>query len=148
MTVSVPRTAIIIGPTAGGKTALAVACATLFAHRTNARAEIISADSMLVYRGLDIGSAKPTPDEMGGVPHHLIDICDPTQSFTVQEWLERAEATITAIRGRGHWPIVVGGTHLYVKALLDGLFEGPSGRRSCHSRTSWRTRTRGASRSA
>lgn len=125
MTASVPRTAIIIGPTAGGKTALAVACAGLFAQRTGGRAEIISADSMLVYRGLDIGSAKPTMHEMGGVPHHLIDICDPTESFTVQEWLERAEATISNLRAQGRWPIVVGGTHLYVKALLDGLFDGP-----------------------
>lgn len=125
MTAPLPRTAIIIGPTAGGKTALAVECARLFASRAGAGAEIISADSMLVYRGLDIGSAKPTIQEMGGVQHHLIDICEPTDSFTVQEWLQRANAAMADIRARGCWPIVVGGTHLYVKALLDGLFDGP-----------------------
>lgn len=125
MTGVVPTTAIIIGPTAGGKTALAVACAKEFAQRSGRSAAIISADSMLVYRGLDIGSAKPTQAERGGIEHHLIDLCEPTESFTVQEWLDRAEETIASVRARGDWPIVVGGTHLYVKALLDGLFEGP-----------------------
>jgi tRNA dimethylallyltransferase len=123
------RFPIIIGPTAGGKTALAVDVAL----RVNAGAlggharfaEVISADSMLLYRGLDIGSAKPTMDERRGIPHHLIDVVDPTESFSVSQWLARAEACIGDIRARGGLPIVVGGTHLYVKALLDGLFEGP-----------------------
>ena len=120
-----PRTAIIIGPTAGGKTALAVESALLFTQETGRPAEVISADSMLIYRGLNIGSAKPSAAEMRGVPHHLIDLCEPTESFSVQQWLSLAEARIAEIRSRGGWAIVVGGTHLYVKALLDGLFEGP-----------------------
>lgn len=117
-------TPIIIGPTAGGKTALGVELA--LRHRARGgEAEIVSADSMLVYRGMDIGTAKPTSEERRGVVHHLIDVVEPTDSFSVKQWLTLAERTIAEIRSRGAWPIVVGGTHLYVKALLDGLFEGP-----------------------
>lgn len=125
MDVATPRTAIIIGPTAGGKTALAVAAAKLFEARAGRPAEIVSADSMLLYKCMDIGTAKPSLDERQGVPHHLIDVVEPTDSFSVQQWLSMAESCIADIRARGSWPIVVGGTHLYVKALLDGLFEGP-----------------------
>jgi tRNA dimethylallyltransferase len=115
---------IIVGPTAGGKTSLAVELA--LRHRARGgEAEIVSADSMLVYRGLDIGTAKPTIEERRGVVHHLIDVAEPTEAFSVKQWLTLAERTISEIRSRGGWPIVVGGTHLYVKALLDGLFEGP-----------------------
>jgi tRNA dimethylallyltransferase len=110
---------IIIGPTAGGKTALAVEVAQ------RAGGEVVSADSILIYRGLNIGSAKPTADEQRGIPHHLIDIAEPTDAFSVSDWLRRAEETIAGIRARGCLPVVVGGTHLYVKALLEGLFEGP-----------------------
>lgn len=112
-------------------------------------AEVVTADAFQVYCGLDIGTAKPTAVERGGIPHHLIDIVDPRtgksievvsgtsdhrrssmpaqvyEPFTVDRWLSRAEATITDLRSRGVLPIVVGGTHLYVKALLDGLFDGP-----------------------
>jgi tRNA dimethylallyltransferase len=88
-------------------------------------AEIISADAFLVYRGMDIGTAKPTLAERGGVPHHLIDIRDPREPFTVDTWLGLANQAIADCHARGVTPIVVGGTHLYVKALLDGLFEGP-----------------------
>ncbi len=87
--------------------------------------EIVTADAFQVYRGMDIGTAKPTPEERRGIPHHLIDIVEPTERFTVAQWLARAEAAITDIRSRGATPVVVGGTHLYIKALLDGLFEGP-----------------------
>lgn len=111
---------IIAGPTAGGKTALAVQLALRLAP-----AQVISADSMLLYRGMDIGTAKPTAEERRDVPHHLIDICDPADSFTVHDWLRAATAAIGSITSSGSRPIVAGGTHLYVKALLDGLFEGP-----------------------
>jgi tRNA dimethylallyltransferase len=80
---------------------------------------------MLVYRGLDVGTAKPTREERRDVAHHLIDVVEPTESFSVKQWLTLAERAIAEIRSRAAWPIVVGGTHLYVKALLDGLFEGP-----------------------
>lgn len=116
---------VIIGPTAGGKTALAVRVVQLLAEQHHTPGEVISADSVQLYRGLDIGSAKPTTDEQAGVPHHLIDIIDPGEPFTVHDWLERAEARIDDIRSRGRTPIVAGGTHLYIKALLDGLFQGP-----------------------
>lgn len=89
------------------------------------RAEIVSADSIQIFTGLDIGSAKPTPADQAKVPHHLIDIIEPEAEYSVHQWRCAAEAAITDIRARGGVPIVVGGTHLYVKALLDGLFEGP-----------------------
>ena len=117
---------MIAGPTAGGKTALAVAVAELFGRdAASPLAEVVSADSMLLYRGLDIGSAKPTPAERRGIPHHLIDVAEPTDRFTVHDWLAGAEAAIADLRSRGGVPVVVGGTHLYLKALLDGLFDGP-----------------------
>jgi tRNA dimethylallyltransferase len=127
MLVSSP-TPVIAGPTAGGKSDLAVALALHFRDRLGTPAEIITADSVQVYRGLDIGSAKPTAEERRGVPHHLIDIKDPDPgqpAFTVDEWLRLANLTIADLRARNIQPIVVGGTHLYIKALLDGLFEGP-----------------------
>lgn len=88
-------------------------------------AEIVTADAFQIFRGMDIGTAKPTQDEQAGVPHHLIDIVDPREAFTVAHWLSAANATIADIQSRGAVPIVVGGTHLYVKALLDGMFDGP-----------------------
>lgn len=113
-------TPIIAGPTAGGKTALAAELALRLGG------EVVSADSMLLYRGMDIGSAKPTAAERRGVVHHLIDVCDPRDRFTAHDWLTRARGAIDDVKGRGQTPVVVGGTHLYIKALLDGLFEGPS----------------------
>ena len=116
---------VIVGPTAGGKTGLSIA----LAHRLNADgqgpAEVVSADSMQIFRGMDVGTAKPTEDERDGIPHHLLDVVEPTESFSVDRWLTLAEAAIADIRARGGTPIVVGGTHLYTKALLEGLFEGP-----------------------
>lgn len=119
------RFPIIVGPTAGGKSALALATAHLLRERYGTQGEIVTADSIQVFRGLDIGSAKPMGGEMEGIPHHLIDLREPTERFSVHQWLELAEETIAAIRARGAVPIVVGGTHLYVKALVDGMFEGP-----------------------
>jgi tRNA dimethylallyltransferase len=121
----VQRFPIIIGPTAGGKTALGVATARAIERAGHGPAEVISADSMQIYRGMDIGSAKPTEAERAGVPHHLIGVVEPDEPFTVSDWLARAEAVIGDLRSRGGTPIVVGGTHLYIKALLEGLFEGP-----------------------
>ena len=118
------RFPIIIGPTAGGKSALALAVVGELRSRGSA-GELISADAFQVYRGMDIGTAKPTGTERARAAHHLIDLVEPTESFTVAQWLRLAEAAIANIRGRGAMPIVVGGTHLYGKALLDGLFEGP-----------------------
>ncbi len=116
---------VITGPTAGGKTALAVAIAHALRAR-GAPAEVVTADAFQIYRGMDIGTAKPTAEEQQGVPHHLIDLVEPTERFTVHDWLQRAEPLIADLRARGITPIVVGGTNLYVKAFLDGMFEAPA----------------------
>jgi tRNA dimethylallyltransferase len=113
---------VIIGPTAGGKSALAVGLAHLLGPD---RCAVLAADAFQIYRGMDIGTAKPTLEERNGVEHLLIDLREPTERFTVHQWLDLAERTIADVRARGGTPIVVGGTNLYVKSLLDGLFEGP-----------------------
>jgi tRNA dimethylallyltransferase len=117
---------VIAGPTASGKTDLAVEIALALRARGH-DAEIVTADAYQVYRGMDIGTAKPSMDERRGVTHHLIDLVAPTARFTVADWLGAAETAIGEIQARGARPIVVGGTHLYIKALLDGLFDGPAG---------------------
>lgn len=111
---------VIVGPTAGGKSALAVEVAL------RANGEVVSADAFQVYRGMDIGTGKPTLDERRGVPHHVIDVREPTEGFSVEQWLGLAEGAIADIRARGRTPVVVGGTHFYIKALLEGLFDGPA----------------------
>ncbi len=118
---------VVYGPTASGKSAASLALAGEIARRGR-RAEIITADAFQVYRGMDIGTAKPAPGERGGVPHHLIDIADPhaPEPFTVDDWLGRAGACVGEVRSRGATPIVVGGTSLYVQAFMFGLFEGPA----------------------
>lgn len=118
------RFPVIVGPTAGGKTSLAVALAHALRTR-NITAHVISADSMQIYKGMDIGTAKPSPDEQAGVRHHLIDLVEPSQTFSVDRWLALAQPLIETLRADEHVPIVVGGTHLYAKALLEGLFEAP-----------------------
>ena len=117
---------LIVGPTAGGKSALAMELVRALAERDQP-AELVSADAYQIYRGMDIGTAKPTADERAAVPHHLIDIREPDDPvrYTVHDWRRDAIAVIDDIRARRSQPIVVGGTHLYAKALLDGLFEGP-----------------------
>ncbi len=110
---------VILGPTASGKSALAMAVAE------RAGAEILSADSMQVYRGMDIGTAKPTAGEQRRVQHHLIDVADPADAFTVAQFVERADAVIADAAARGVPLIVTGGTPLYYKALFEGLFDGP-----------------------
>ncbi|QOJ01545.1 MAG: tRNA (adenosine(37)-N6)-dimethylallyltransferase MiaA [Phycisphaeraceae bacterium] len=117
---------VIVGPTAGGKSDLALAlCDAL--HGVRSFGEVVTADSVQVYRGLDIGSAKPSPEERRGVPHHLIDLVEPDDpvGLTVKDWLGLSERAMADVRSRGGLPVVVGGTHLYVKALMEGLFEGP-----------------------
>ena len=112
---------ILVGPTASGKTALSVELAS----RITGGGECISADSMQVYRGMDIGTATPTLEERAGIPHHLLDVADPHEAgFTVHDWLTRAEAAIEEVQARGRLPILVGGTNLYLRALLEGVFEG------------------------
>jgi tRNA dimethylallyltransferase len=119
---------VILGPTASGKSALALA----LAERWNA--EILSADSMQVYRGMDIGTAKPTPAERRRVRHHLIDVVEPTEPFTVARFVELADAVIDDARARRVPLIVTGGTPLYYKALFEGLFDGPSADESLRDR--------------
>ena len=115
-----PRCLFIAGPTAVGKSEIAL----LLAEKLNG--EIISADSMQVYRGLDIGTAKPSPAERARVPHHLIDICDLTENFDAAQFIRRAQSAVTEISARGHVPIFCGGTGLYFKAFLSGLGEAPA----------------------
>jgi len=111
-------TLALLGPTASGKSALAVELAVhLTAH--GRPAEIVNADSMLVYRGMDIGTAKPTLEERRGIPHHLVDILDVTETATVADFQGLARAAIASCRERGVVPIVVGGSALYLRAILD-----------------------------
>lgn len=115
-----PPVIAIMGPTASGKTAFALECASALGG------EIVSVDSALVYRGLDIGAAKPTAEERGGVPHHLVDVRDPWQPYSAAEFAEDGRAALDAIAGRGRLPILAGGTGLYFHALLRGLSAMPA----------------------
>jgi len=110
-----PKILIIVGPTASGKSDLAVQLAQTF------NGEIISADSRQVYTGLDIGTGKITTAEMGGIPHHLLDIADPKDQFTVTQWRTHAETAITDILNRGKLPIICGGTGFYISTLIDDI---------------------------
>jgi tRNA dimethylallyltransferase len=109
----------LTGPTAAGKTRLGLELARQL------DAEIISLDSMAIYRGMDIGTAKPTADEQAAVPHHLIDIVEPDQEYSVAQYVDAAAAAARQIGERGKQVLFVGGTPLYLKALLRGIFEGP-----------------------
>ena len=126
MTASPPLPCIAIaGPTASGKTAGAMALAAVLGTRGQA-VEIISVDSALVYRGMDIGTAKPSQEEMGLVPHHLIDIRDPLQAYSAAEFVQDTQRLVAEIRARGALPLLVGGTMLYLKALFDGIDDMPA----------------------
>ncbi len=107
---------VLVGPTSVGKTGLSLTLARAL------RAEIVSADSMQIYRGMDIGTAKPTRQEMRSVPHHLIDVVNPDEMFNAKRYQEAADHAVQSILHREKVPLVVGGTGLYVKALLHGLF--------------------------
>ena len=109
-----PKILVINGPTASGKTKLAVELA--LAHN----GEVVSADSMQIYRRMDIGTAKPTVEEMQGVPHHMIDVADPSEDFSVARYVDMAAARVDDILARGKLPIVAGGTGLYIDSLLSG----------------------------
>lgn len=116
-----PRVIVILGPTAGGKSDLAMSLARRLGG------ELVSADSMQVYRGMNIGTAKPTAAERAEIPHHAIDLVDATEEgFTVAQWLAIADAAVADILARGKTPIVVGGTNLYIRAFLEGLDEAPA----------------------
>jgi len=116
---SLPLLAVILGPTASGKTALSLHVAERL------QGEIVSCDSVAVYRELEIGTAKPSQEERGRVPHHLIDIAGPEELVTAGDYSRRARQAIADIAVRGRLPIVVGGSGLYLRALLEGLFPGP-----------------------
>src|SRR5690349_14512912 len=118
-TVPRPDITVILGPTASGKSALAMD----LARRVGS--EILSVDSMQVYRGMDIGTAKPTATERRDVPHHLIDVVAPNETFTVARFVELADAVIADAARRGVPLIATGGTPLYYKALFEGLFDAP-----------------------
>src|SRR5450755_317601 len=114
-----PLLVVILGPTASGKSALAISLAEQFSG------EIVSCDSVAVYRYFEIGTAKPSREDRARVAHHLIDVAEPGEAFTAGEYARRARTALTEIAARGHLPIVVGGTGLYLRALLEGLFPGP-----------------------
>jgi len=114
-----PLAVLILGPTGSGKTALSLVLAEQF------NGEIVSCDSVAVYRGMDLGTAKPSREERARVTHHLIDIADPDQPFTAGAYSRAARAMLQEIAARGHLPIVTGGTGLYLRALAEGLFAGP-----------------------
>ena len=114
-----PLLVVILGPTASGKSALAISLAERFPG------EIVSCDSVAVYRNFEIGTAKPSRDDRARVPHHLIDVAEPGEPFTAGEYARQARVALNEITERGHLPIVVGGTGLYLRALLEGLFPGP-----------------------
>lgn len=114
-----PLLVVILGPTASGKTALSLALAEKF------NGEIVNCDAVAMYREFDIGTAKPNRSERARVPHHLFDCVDPLEDVTAGEYARRARQILDEIKSRGHLPIVVGGTGLYLRALLEGLFRGP-----------------------
>ena len=114
-----PKILVIVGPTASGKTRMAVE----LAQRHNG--EVISADSMQIYRTMDIGTAKPTQEEMGGIPHHMIDVADPEEDFSVARYVEMAARCVDDVLERGKLPIVAGGTGLYIDSLLSGRTFAP-----------------------
>ncbi len=115
-----PKVIVIAGPTASGKTALAVALARSLSG------EIVNADSMQVYRGMDIGTAKPTYEERQGIPHHLLDVVNPDEDFNVAIYRRMALPIVNEICSTGKTCLVVGGTGLYIRGLIGGLMDSPS----------------------
>lgn len=114
-----PLLTVLLGPTASGKTALSLVLAERF------NGEIVSCDSVAIYRDMEIGTAKPSREQRAQIPHHLIDVYSPDEHSTAGDYARRARGVIREITSRGHLPIVTGGTGLYLRALLEGLFVGP-----------------------
>ncbi|MGB7263879.1 MAG: tRNA (adenosine(37)-N6)-dimethylallyltransferase MiaA [Terracidiphilus sp.] len=133
-----PLVVILLGPTGSGKTALSLALAGRF------NGEIVSCDSVAVYRGMELGTAKPTREERARVPHHLIDVAEPDEAFTAGEYSRRARAALREIAGRGRLPIVTGGTGLYLRTLTEGLFAGPSRQEDLRARLRWSAERHGS----
>jgi tRNA dimethylallyltransferase len=133
-----PLLVVVLGPTASGKTPLSLALAERF------QGEVVNCDSVAMYREFEIGTAKPSPAERARAPHHLLDFVDPTGYITAGEYARRARQTLTEIQSRKHLPIVVGGTGLYLRALLDGLFPGPQRSEELRERLRQRAEHNGA----
>jgi tRNA dimethylallyltransferase len=129
---------VVLGPTASGKTSLSVALAERF------RGEILNCDSVAMYREFEIGTAKPSLTERQQVPHHLFDCVDPVEFMTAGEYARRGRQVLTAIKEGGQLPIVVGGTGLYLRALLEGLFPGPQRSEELRERLGEKLATRGS----
>jgi tRNA dimethylallyltransferase len=134
-----PLLLVVLGPTASGKTALSLALAERF------RGEIVNCDSVAMYREFEIGTAKPSADERARAPHHLLDFVEPISYITAGEYARRARKVLDEIKSRGHLPIVVGGTGLYLRALLEGLFPGPQRSDELRLRLRERAAERGSS---
>lgn len=132
-----PLLVVILGPTASGKTALSLAVAQKF------NGEIVNCDSVAMYREFDIGTAKPTAEERARAPHHLFDLVEPTEYMTAGEYARQARQVLTEISERHHLPIVVGGTGLYLRSLLEGLFPGPQRSEELRERLRERAALRG-----
>ena len=137
-----PRVVSIVGPTASGKTGLGIAIAKRLAEQGE-RAEIVNADAYQMYLGMDIGTAKPTPEEQAAVPHHLIDIIDPDETMTVAKFQRIARETIADLKSRGVRPILVGGSGLYARAAIDDI-SFPGTDPAVRERLEERERTEGA----
>lgn len=133
-----PLLVVVLGPTASGKTALSLALAEHF------RAEIVNCDSVAMYREFEIGTAKPSLVERGRAPHHLLDFVGPTDYITAGEYARQARQVLDEIKGRGRMPIVVGGTGLYLRALLEGLFPGPQRSEELRERLRERVQEKGS----
>lgn len=133
-----PLLVAIVGPTGSGKTPLSLALAEAWGG------EIVNCDSVALYRGIEIGTAKPSPQERARAPHHLLDVLDLSQYMTAGEYARRARLALGEIRQRGRLPIVVGGTGLYLRALLEGLFPGPERSEELRDRLRQRERGRGS----
>ena len=133
-----PLAILLLGPTGSGKTALSLALGERFGG------EIVSCDSVAVYRGMDLGTAKPTTEERARLPHHLIDVAEPDKPFTAGEYSRQARAALKDIAERGRLPIVTGGTGLYLRALTDGLFAGPERQEGLRQRLHRSSQKRGS----
>ncbi len=133
-----PLLLVILGPTASGKTALSLAIAR------HLPSEIVNCDSVAMYRELEIGTAKPSPAERAEAPHHLLDCVDPNAYMTAGEYARQARQVLRAIHERQHLPIITGGTGLYLRALLEGLFPGPQRSEQLRERLRERVQERGA----